>query len=83
MFSLDLLLEVIMQAFYENMRKWILQKINIPANSSCWIWAGGLDSERKYGRICYRHSLWGLKKGECQPRGIHGFPQRNGEQISD
>ena len=53
MFSLDLLLEVIMEAFYENMKKRILLKVNISANSNCWIWAGGLDSEIKYGRIGY------------------------------
>ena len=51
MFSLDLLLEVIMEAFYENMRKRILLKVNISANSDCWIWVGGLDSDKKYGRI--------------------------------
>ena len=37
MFSLDLLLEVIREAFYENMRKRILQKVNISANSDCWL----------------------------------------------
>ena len=42
-----------MEAFYDNMRKRILQKVNISANSNCWIWAVALDSEKEYDRICH------------------------------
>ena len=79
MFSLDLLLEVIMEAFYENMRKRILLKVNISANSNCWIWAGGLDPEKKIWQnwLC-RPSLWGFQEEECQLRGLHGFSQGMG-----
>ena len=81
MFSLALLLEVIMEAFYENMRKRILGKVNISANSNCWIWANGLDSDKKYDSIGCRPSLWGLQKEECQSPGIHGFPQGMGSRF--
>lgn len=62
MFSLDPLFEVIMEAFYENMRKRIKQKVNISANSDCWIWAGGLDSDKKYRRIGYVDPVSGDSK---------------------
>ena len=78
MFSLDLLLEVITEAFYENMRKRILQKVNISANSNCWIWAGGLDSEKKYGRIGYVDPVSGDSKREVSREPLHGFSQGMG-----
>ena len=43
-------------------KKRILQKVNISANSKSWIWAGGLDSEQKYGRIGYVDPVSGVSK---------------------
>ena len=79
MFSPDLLLEVIMETFYENMRKRILLKVNISADSNCWIWAGGLDSKKKYGRIGYVDPVSGdSKRKNVSREPLHGFSQRMG-----
>ena len=56
------ILNCLMEAFYENMRKRILQKVNISANNNCWIRAVALDSEKKYDRICYFDPVSGESK---------------------
>ena len=61
-FLLISLFEVKMEGFYENMRKRILNKVHISANSECRIWAGGLDSDKKYGRIGYVDPVSGDSK---------------------
>ena len=83
MFSLDLLLEVIMEAFYENMRKRILQKVNISANSNCWIWAGGLDPKKKMAELGMSTQSLGIPRGRMSVAWLTWFFTRYGVQILD